>query len=501
MMLGTVPTSVPQFILLGNWILEGNFKLKWSKLKGNRLFWILSSVLLIHVTGLFYTEDLHAGWDDVRTKIPLMFLPMIFLSTDPLTKNEFRWVMYGFIAGSIINITWCHIYSFVLHKNETVRNASRFMSHIRLGLYLNLAIACCLHLIYSTRKVRFTLFATVIILYFLYTMYALGLASGVVNFMLLSLVILCWLIWQSKPVIKWTAFMIVAVTICGVAIYFVRVYKKQNEENSAYRRNEFSLNGRKYFHFENSYQKENGNPVHDNIQFEELKKEWNLKCPDDSISFNPKHNLERYQVLIRYLSSKGLNKDSVGIASLNETDIQNIRNNIPNYLIPEWSFFHRRIYELVNDLSELGHGNENGHSITMRLYFWKAGLLSIQGSPVIGCGTGDVQTSMNQSYESLQSALSEEWHKRPHNQFMTITVALGFIGLIVFLVSLIWPVIHLRKIIHPVYYAFFVLAIVSFMVEDTLETQAGLTFFAFFNTLFLTAAYHEKSADQNAMQS
>ena len=90
MMMGTVPTSVPQFILLGNWIIEGNFKNKWITLKSNKLFWILSSVFLIHVLGLIYTEDLEAGIRDIKTKMPLMFLPLIFFSSKPLSVKEFH---------------------------------------------------------------------------------------------------------------------------------------------------------------------------------------------------------------------------------------------------------------------------------------------------------------------------------------------------------------------------------------------------------------------------
>jgi hypothetical protein len=43
------------------------------------------------------------------------------------------------------------------------------------------------------------------------------------------------------------------------------------------------------------------------------------------------------------------------------------------------------------------------------------------------------------------------------------------------------------------WYPFFVLAIMSFFLEDTLESQAGITFFAFFNTLFLSKAWYRKN--------
>jgi hypothetical protein len=80
MMMGTVPTSVPQFILLGNWLIEGDFKQKWQQLKINKLFWIVSSLFFAHVFGLIYTQNFNEGLNDVRIKLPLLFLPLIFLS-------------------------------------------------------------------------------------------------------------------------------------------------------------------------------------------------------------------------------------------------------------------------------------------------------------------------------------------------------------------------------------------------------------------------------------
>ena len=191
--------------------------------------------------------------------------------------------------------------------------------------------------------------------------------------------------------------------------------------------------------------------------------------------------------MLRYLSSKGLTKDSLGLSKLNEQDLNNIRNNVTNYLYPNWGYLHKRIYELVNEFEEYKNNrNINGHSITMRLYFWQAAIQIIKNNPLIGVGTGDVQQELNKTYTEIKSPLSEEWRKRPHNQFITITVAFGFAGLVFFLGSLVYPLLKLKKQLHLLYFPFFILLILSFILEDTLETQAGLTFFAVFNTLFIS---------------
>jgi hypothetical protein len=57
--------------------------------------------------------------------------------------------------------------------------------------------------------------------------------------------------------------------------------------------------------------------------------------------------------------------------------------------------------------------------------------------------------------------------------------------LIWFLFTLFYPMIRLNKIHDFLYITFFIVAAVSFFTEDTLETQAGVTFYAFFNSFLL----------------
>jgi O-antigen ligase len=130
----------------------------------------------------------------------------------------------------------------------------------------------------------------------------------------------------------------------------------------------------------------------------------------------------------------------------------------------------------------------------MRFYFWDAAIRVIKKYPVVGVGTGDVQLALNQVYSSGDSPLNAEWYKRPHNQFLTVTVALGFVGLLAMLFSIIYPLVLLRKHLHILFWPFLILALVSFMLEDTLETQAGLSFYAVFNSLFISFAYFKKES-------
>jgi hypothetical protein len=314
-----------------------------------------------------------------------------------------------------------------------------------------------------------------------------------VNFFILCFCLLAVVVYLQKPVVKLLAVLAFLAGVFFVVRYVGGIKEKHLALNDSINNTQQvqSSSGRNYTHFKVNGPKENGNYILINIQTEELKKEWMREFPADSFAYPPyPHNVNRYEVLIRYLASKGLNKDSAGLSKLSLEDKQNIQKNIPNYQIPEWSFLHKRTYELVCEYDDfVNNRNVNGQSLTMRLYFWKAAMHLVKENPIAGVGTGDVQQSLNETYRKTESPLNEEWYKRPHNQFLTITVALGVIGLLVFIIHLFYPLILLKNNLPVLFWPFFILAIISFFLEDTLETQAGLSFYAVFNSLFISVAF------------
>jgi O-antigen ligase len=495
-MLGAVPTSVPQFILLINWLLEGGFAEKWRRLRYNKIFWALELIFFIHLFGLVYTNDLSSGVKDLQIKLPLMILPLVFFSSNPLNKKEIVLIVKAFLLGCIVNTAWCLLYSFGLHENEIGRNTSRFMSHIRLGLYLNLGILICARLFFEEKGWRTRWAYVVLAVYFVTVLFLLGLATGVVILSLLFIMASIYGISKLKITFKMLILLVVIVSVYFASNFVKSVYEQQlvprNVPNNEILKQ--SVSGAAYMHFDTAGQRENGNYIHINIQIDELQRTWKLRCPEDSFSHRTQHNMKRYESLIRYMAGLGLNKDSVGVMALSKEDINNIKHNVPNHLFNNWSFMHQRVYELVNEYDDFESGrNINGNSVTMRYYFWKAAFYSINNNLWFGVGTGDVQTEMERSYRNSASPLHEEWHKRPHNQFLTVTVALGLFGLIVFLYGLLYPPFKLKRRLSKVYFGFMLVYFISFLAEDTVETQAGVTFFAFFNSLLLAEAYFKRS--------
>ncbi len=496
MMLGTVPTSVPQFILLGNWLLEGRFVEKWQRLKSNKIFWVLASVFLLHVIGLAYTKDLEAGLNDIRIKIPLLLLPLLIFSSPAITLKELKWIALAFIVGCVCNVTWCLIYMYTKLGNQPIRHASRYMSHIRLSLLLNVAIVAC-YWCFSQFKNRVSIFLLMLtIIFFVIAMIKLALITALFILIFVLLVLVGNFVRKQGMIYKLIGLGVILIGCIGFGSFLKSAYDEQfyvsNSPNNQVLVK--SKSGRMYMNYTEYTQRENGFYVFRNMQLIEIQQEWNKRFPDDSIKYYPSFvNMKRSDVLLRYMSSLGLTKDSVGIAQLKWKDIKRIKNGITNYKAVEWGGLRKRVYELFFEYSEFLNNNDaSGHSLSMRLFFWSTACYIISRQPIMGVGTGDAQLSFNKAYARLNVPLKKEWRLRSHNQFLAVTVAFGCIGLLIFIFSLVYPVWILKSHLPFLYLPFLGIALLSFLVEDTLESQTGLTFFAFFNTLLLSIAYFQK---------
>jgi hypothetical protein len=493
MLFGTVPTSIPQIILAANWLLEKNFTYKWQHLKSNVFFWVLVSLFALHLVGMVYTQNTARGLDDLRNKIPLLILPLLFFSTKPLNEKEFK-LLFGFFYISVFVSSICCFLVYAGYTKKVIidiRKASIFMSHIRFSLFIAFAIIGLIYSVIKEKKIYIKLICIIIILWLLFFMYKLEMATGILCLVLVGgiLLITFSIKWLPKTI---SLLLIVLIGTSGVfvfgkAISDLSMFDKCNKQ-SANVLLQKTANGRYYLQDTLFGVAENGNLITININDQELKKEWELRSSLHIDGLDKKGNNLRY-TLLRYLASKGATKDSIGIVRLTTEDIANIENGNTNYkynlnsgLISKWR-------ELVWEYTKYKRGeNPSGQTLTMRLEFWKTASYIIYKHPVFGVGTGDIQNAFNDMYDYTGSKLEKVWRLRCHNQYLAITVAFGFVGLIIFIFYLLCPAITLRKKLHYLYWPFFLIALLSFITEDTLETQSGVTFFIFFQSLFLWLA-------------
>jgi hypothetical protein len=217
----------------------------------------------------------------------------------------------------------------------------------------------------------------------------------------------------------------------------------------------------------------------------EVEEAWNQRS---SIKFKDKDLKGNvlWSTLIRFLASKGLNKDAAAVNSLTVEDVSAVERGVPNVDYKDISSLKGRIREIMWEIDLYKKtGDANGHSLTQRFEYWKTACIIINENLLLGVGTGDVPNAFNEAYIQSNSSLFQEWRLRAHNQYLSITVGMGMIGLLWFLITLFYPMFKLGMQFNYLYMTFFIISLVSFFTEDTLETQAGVTFFAFFNSFFL----------------
>src|ERR1700741_3747589 len=70
------------------WIIDGRWKEKLLDLKHNWIALLLPSFYLIHVAGMFYTENIPSGWHHLEKKAAFFLIPLTLgASTLPAAKH------------------------------------------------------------------------------------------------------------------------------------------------------------------------------------------------------------------------------------------------------------------------------------------------------------------------------------------------------------------------------------------------------------------------------
>ena len=249
-----------------------------------------------------------------------------------------------------------------------------------------------------------------------------------------------------------------------------------------------TIKGNKYDHYVNEYEYENGHRVWVYIAEDELKTEWNKASPIRYDSIDLKGQALR-NTLIRYMSSRGLRKDSVGFSKLSPEDIHMVEKGYASYLYKKKLALYPRIYEILWGIEHYRlTGDPSGQSISQRIEYLKVGKNIARRFFWLGTGTGDLRIEFQKQYEMDHSLLKPEWRHRAHNQFLTFQISFGIFGVLWIVFSLFAPVLINKRYKSFLLIIFFTVCILSMLNEDTLETHVGVTFFSFFYSFFLFAS-------------
>ena len=477
------------------WVFDGDIVGKLKAFFSNKTALMLSGIYFISILGLLYTSNFDFALVDLRRKIILFALPFLLTGFSPITQKELHFLLKIFMAGVVASTLWSlFIYFGGLHTVVIdTRSLSRFTSHIRFGLAIALTTFLAIYFFQKESRLVVKALWVIVFLWMIFTLILFNLFTGGIVLVLTTIFLIFLYGYYSKNRIKKRAAILTFLLLVFGSIFHVNnTIQKfyQAEKISPLKTIPFTKNGEKYQSSTDAailFKKENGYYINKNIAWNEFSNAWNKRS---KIDFNGKdlkgQNLQ--ETLIRFITSKGQRKDKEAIDALSGREIDAIERGVPNHKYLEMNYFNVRLHKIIweyNTYVKTGGKNINGHSVLMRWVYWKTAVNIIKNNFVLGVGTGDVQDAFNQQYNLEKSPLLKENRLRSHNQFLTYWITLGIVGLGLFLLCLFIPIVQKRGYKNYCYMAFFSIFFLSMLTEDTLETQVGVTFFTFFNSLFM----------------
>lgn len=474
-------------VLVGNWLLEWNWKQKWELLKQNK--GALAFLLFFFCFAYCFagTCDPAAGLRDWLTKTPFLYLPVILASTEP---PKIRWQRFLLLAFAITTSVAAAISVIIMQTKGVydIRDNGLFISHIRFSICAVLSIIFCLHFLIKngSYSIPIQLGCLMMAVWLFAYLFAVQIGTGILLLAVTFLIIFFYYLFIKREK-KGGRILILTIsgTICIViaAAFSIITYQYYHYDSTVEKNlPTCTEKGTAYTHLPKELPDgqivENGNKIGLYLCEAELKEEWPKRSdvPYDSIQ----------KTLIRYLNSIGETKDAKGLSKLDDEDVKHIENGIANkaYLQPFGlkkmlypSYFTFSLYQL--------NGTTSSSSILQRTELWKASLHAIQHHPVMGYGMGCNKKAINEELHLRQSDLKD--NMGAHNQFLTYTLMGGIPLLLGFIVLLVLPFFLCKRKITLVYVIFWCCLLVSMLFEDTLETVTGINLFLLFNSFFLFA--------------
>ncbi len=140
------------------------------------------------------------------------------------------------------------------------------------------------------------------------------------------------------------------------------------------------------------------------------------------------------------------------------------------------------------DLKSYFNNQGVGYSDSERILSYKAGWVLIKQNPLLGTGIGDLRQCMKDTY---LEELNHKGDKYPHNEYLFHFTGMGVVGLLLLMITLLFPIWYYRKEMDIFFFTFQCVFMLAFLVENTIERQQMIAYYLFFSLCGL--AYMEIS--------
>jgi|SRR6218665_307520 len=478
-----VPLSLAFVLLALNFFLRGDFADVVQNWKRKKALLFFIGFVAIELLSILWSQNKSQALSSIYINAPYYVTPLLIVAKPFSKRKQIQWIGLVFILAcfvtSFINIgSYLHWWGNKVY--DDFRGLSQFVSHVRYSLIIVLSAVFCL--VWFIYKLPFRWFALPLLAWFLFYTYFAQVISGYIAFTACVFVISILYLYSVK-----SKFFRLAISVCFIGLFTFSVlwiYKMIQPVPEKVKVEDLpthTLNGTAYWD-PSADLWENGYPIYGCYCPEELEVAWNKisdinyqtgKVPTGDYVHNTLH---------RYMTSKGLCKDSAGVSKLSESDISNIEKGINSILVLEGGI-KSRLYTISYQLQNAS--DPNGHSLLERLEYWKAATHIVKNKWLIGVGVGDIQDEFNSYYDTTNSKLIPENRHRAHQQYLTVIISSGVVAFAFFMLWWFAQVKVAWRLKSLTWLCFITISMGSFLTEDTLETQLGGTFVTFFFGLFI----------------
>jgi O-antigen ligase len=492
--------SVGQFVLIGNWLLERDHRRRLRQFVTDPLSMVLSSVWLAHLVGVLWAPDTAAALADVRVKLPLVLLPLVLFTSRMPEPARLRQVLYLFVlatvAGSLVGlVNYLGLSGQVIVEK---RHLSVFISHIRFSMMVVMSMLILGHFLEQEWKrwgAGEKVFVLLLLVWLFYFLVLLESATGYLVFVaLLGLYLLRKLLRARSVAVRGSAAMLLVGALFAGFFYVNSIYRSHQldfpfvfEELPQH-----TANGREYEHYPARHFKENGHRMWNMVCEPELEIAWPSRSAMHIDSSDLRGQRLRF-TLMRYLTSLGLPKDSLGVMTLSATDVRNVELGFTNHRYTQRWGVSRRLAEFFWQWDNYVHtGDPNNSTLIQRIVYAQVGMDIARQHPLIGVGTGGLVWAYHKAYDKEDRGLLPQFRLIAHNQFLATAICLGLPATIWFIFSLLFPLKRMWRSLP--YVGFLLIITLSFLSDNTLGSQAGVTLYAFLNALLIVVHGNDRAA-------
>lgn len=472
--------TIGGIVLVANWFLEGKFIEKWNRLKNNRILFASLCLFAVYFIWFFLTDNYQEAWKDIWMKTPFLFMPIIFASSQPLSRIEINHLLKVYLIGLLIS----SVYGMLVFQLDShlidKREIAVFISYIRFEMNLCFAIAVAVYLIFQKEEKKYVkCLLSFYLMWLFFLVFYIGALTAIILLVSIGVLLILKKVVETKNRFYRIALPLVFFAFIATFVVYTTVLIKQyyTVDFVVAKADKYTAEGNLYTHNIEHSLIENGSYVLAYVCEDELRSEWNKRS---TIDFE-----DRKKTLIRYLNSKGLRKDKAGVLQLSDEDIRHIEKGVANVVYLDNFGFKARLYGLLWELSDYNKSKKvSGYTLPQRFELWKNAYALFLKHPWVGVGTGDAKDAFAEQLYLSNSSLKDT-EKLSHNQYFFFLIQFGIVGFAIILFSLLYPVIASRKWQNNLFLAFLIIMFIAMLTDDTLERQDGVTFFAFFNAFFL----------------